>query len=145
MKHEDRDKQYREAEEFLGHVIEFISDCGDLSNEELDAELNKCGVPIENLIRSVQQLVNVSLEESRLAWQVEAEHKRGKSLKRFSEKIVDLTRLSKSKLIERFHEIAFADNDFSFAHRNLRIEDMTEAELCDILHQYEQLEDEENG
>lgn len=140
-----KDKQYREAEEFLDHVIEFISDCGDSSNEELDAELKKCGVPIENLIKSVQQLVGGSLEESRLAWQAEAEQKRKKNLKKFSEKVVDLTRLSKGKLIERFREIAYADNDFSFAYRNLRIEDMSEAELRDILHQYEQLEDKEKA
>lgn len=143
MKKEDLDKQYREAEEFLDHVIEFISDCGDSSNEVLDAELKKCGVPIENLIKSVQHLVDGSLEENRLAWQAEAEQKREKNLKRFSVKDVDITRLSKSKLIERFREIAYADNNFSFAYRNFRIEDMSETEIRDILSQYEQLKDED--
>ena len=36
MSKENQDKKYREAEEFVDHFIEFISDCSDLSDEELD-------------------------------------------------------------------------------------------------------------
>lgn len=144
MSKESQDKKYREAEEFVDHFIEFISDCSDLSDEELDTELNRQGIPIKELIGNVQQIVDDAVESSRLAWQEEARSARELNIKRFSKKTMELVSLGKKDLIDRICAIASAkEPDFLFAHRNLNLEDMSEEELRDILTEYEQLAHEE--
>jgi len=51
--------------------------------------------------------------------------------------------LGKKELITRIRNfVDTTEPEFSFAHRNLKFEDMSEDELRDILSEYEQLADE---
>lgn len=140
MSKKGQETKQSEAGEFVDHFIEFISDCSDLSDEELEVELKQDGVHIDDLVENVQRMVNNVVDGSRLAWQKEAGASRSVNVKRFVGKTVEMVRLSKNELLDRIRAIVSAqDPDFSFAHRNLRLEDMSEEELREILNEYEQL------
>jgi len=143
MKSKDNSKEIQDSTKFFNHFVEFISDCTDMDDSEIDDELRSQGIDIDNLILESQHIVNSALEKDRLAWQKEASVKRKSNLKKLAEKTTDLTRIGKIELISRIRNFVEAtEPDFSFAHRNLKLEDMSEDELRDILSEYEQLADE---
>ena len=143
MGSKDKEKEIKDSIRFFNHFVEFISDCTDMTDSEIDKELHSEGIDIDILIRESQHIVNDALEKDRLAWQKEASEQRKLNLKKFAVKTVDLTKLGKKELIARINGFADAlEPDFSFAHRNLKLEDMSEDELRDILSEYEQLADE---
>ena len=143
MKSKDNSKEIQESTKFFNHFVEFLSDCTDMDDAEIDKELKSQGIDIDNLIIESQRIVDSSLEKDRLAWQKDATEKRESNLKKIANKTVDLTKLGKLELIARIKGFAEAlEPDFSFAHRNLKLEEMSEDELRDILSEYEQLADE---
>lgn len=144
MSEERQDKKHKESEEFVDNFIEFVSDCNDLTNDELERNLKDEGVDVSNLIKNIQQMVNGALEKDRLSWQQEAVSLRKENLQRFSERKESFFGLNKEELIARLRSICqTGEPDFSFAHRKLKPEDLSEDELRDILSEYEQLGDDE--
>ncbi len=144
MSGERQDKKYKESEEFVDNFIEFISGCNELSNDDLARSLQDDGVDVPGLIKSVQSLVDGALERERLSWQEQAISSRKENAKKFLDKKNSFFGLSKDQLVDRVRSICMeGDHDFSFAHRNLKPEDLSEDELREILSEYEQLGDEE--
>ena len=144
MSGERQDKKYKESEEFVDNFIEFISDCNELSNDDLARNLQNDGVDVSGLIKSVQSLVDGAVEKERMSWQQQAISSRKENTKKFLDKNDSFFGLSKDQLVDRVRSICkTGELDFSFAHRNLKPEDLSEEELREILSEYEQLGDEE--
>ncbi len=142
MSRERQDKKHKETEAFVDNFIEFISDCNDLTSDELERSLQDEGVDVSKLIKNVQQMVDGALENDRLSWQEKARALRKTSSKKFLEGKLDLLNLSKGEMVDRLKSICQTrEPDFSFAHRNLKPEDLSEEELREILSEYEQLGD----
>ena len=130
----------KEAEIFIDNLVEFISDCDDLSNEAIDKELEQKGIAISELIVSVQHMVDDALEKDRLSWQEEAVKSRESNLQKFAGKAKNIVTVGRKELIDRLNAIVKKeDPDFIFAHRNLKLEELSEEELRDILTEYDQL------
>jgi hypothetical protein len=142
MSEERQDKKYKESEEFVDNFIEFISDCNDFTSDELERNLQDEGVDVSSLIKNIQQMVDGALEKDRLSWQEKAQNLRKTSSKKFLEGKLALLNLSKGEMVNRLKSICqTGEPDFSFAHRNLKPEDLSEEELREILSEYEQLGD----
>jgi hypothetical protein len=144
MRKESQKKKYSEAKEFVDNFIEFISDSDDKSEADIDRVLQENGIDIKKLVQNVQGMVGDALEKERLAWQQKAITSRAANVEKYAKKNPLLSRLNKGELLARINKIfQSGDPDFSFAHRNLKPEHLSEEELRDILSEYEQLEDKE--
>ncbi|MGD9950458.1 MAG: hypothetical protein AB7U29_18560 [Desulfobulbus sp.] len=142
MSGEKKDKKFKES--FVDSFIEFFYDSNGSTGDELEKELINDGINTTTLIKNVQQMVDDALDKERLSWQQQAISSREKNCKKFSDKTKNFLGLSKDKLVDRVRKICqTCDPEFSFAHRNLKPEDLSEEELRDILSEYEQLGDNE--
>lgn len=144
MSKESQKEMNIESKKFVDNFIDFISDTGDKTSDEVDMVLQQNGIDIAKLIYNVNEMVGDALEKERLSWQKEATVSRKANAQKFSKKKQSLSKLSREELLACFNAIFQSkDQDFSFAHRNLKPEKMSEEELREILSEYEQLEDEE--
>lgn len=145
MSKESQEKKYsEEAREFVDNFIEFISDSADKSEADVDRVLLENGIDIKKLVQNVHGMVGDALEKERLAWQQKAITSRAANVEKYAKKNPLLSKLNKGELLGCINKIfQSGDPDFSFAHRNLKPENLSEDELRDILSEYEQLEDKE--
>lgn len=144
MSKKSQEKKYSDAREFVDNFIEFISDSDDKSEADIDRVLQQNGIDIKNLIKNVQGMVDDALEKERLAWQQKAIVSRAENAEKYAKKNPLFSKLNKEELLGRIKEMfQSGDPDFSFAHRNLKPENLSEDELRDILSDFEQLEDKE--
>jgi len=72
MDSKNKNKEIENSNKFFNHFIEFISDCTDMDDSEIDDDLHSQGIDIDSLILETQHIVNSALEKDRLAWQKEA-------------------------------------------------------------------------
>jgi hypothetical protein len=69
-------KSPKTASEFLDYLTDLFADVSHLSTEEIEEDLQEMGVDTKKAVQRVKNLVNEKLEESRLAWQKQAERER---------------------------------------------------------------------
>ena len=144
MSKESQEKKSSEAREFVDNFIEFISDSDDKSEGDIDSVLQQNGINIKKLVQNVQGMVDDALEKERLAWQQKAITSRAANVEKYAKRNPLFSKLNKEELLGCIKKIfQSGDPNFSFAHRNLKPENLSEDELRDILSEYEQLEDKE--
>lgn len=136
MSRERKKKELQKADRFFEKLVEFASDCGGQSDDELKRELKNDGIDIDGLIARVQATVRKNLEQEQLQWQEKARQEQQAMIERHRSMswgaIVAMTREQIISAIQNL--LKSVEGEFSVAYRNIdTIEDQSLEELRETL------------
>lgn len=144
-------KSPKTASEFLDCLTDLFADVSHLSIEEIEEDLQEMGIDTKKAVQRIKSLVNEKIEESRLAWQKQAEQERLAEQGRL-EKIGDTRPIGTSEsLWEKVKEAlsgGLGSHKQSYAQayfRRLEDDNVTDNDLKSLLDDLERLEHMEDG
>lgn len=133
------DKEPQTPSELLDRLNEFLMERPEESVEELRARLKEEGVDPDRVIQRVRQLVDTTVEQSRLAWREKARKER-LGLAEGLASVRSFGQWTREQMLARVHDILAGTCGVQPAYAHFRnFERMTDDDLRSLLEDFERM------